>query len=167
LLTRLVVSVLGTMRSRMHARRGTIYTMRLAPLPLLLIAFLALSFALIGCGETEEAKAEKTVCEAKRGIESSVQSLQSLTIANATISTVKNDLKSIEENLKKIKGAQGELKGELKEQVEKANAELSAELATISHELTTLTLPEVLARGTAAADKIAASYKNAFASIKC
>ena len=99
-------------------------------LPPVLIASLTLSLALAGCGESEQAKAEKTVCEGKQQIASSVQSLQSLTIANASVSTVQNDVKSLSEGLKKIQGAQGKLSSTRKEQVEKANTKFSAQLTS-------------------------------------
>ncbi|MGH2854914.1 MAG: hypothetical protein ACRDLF_12075 [Solirubrobacteraceae bacterium] len=149
----------------MHARHGAMRATRL--LPPVLVASLTLSFVLAGCGETEQAKAEKTVCEAKQEIGASVQSLQSLTISNASVSTVQNDVKAISEGLKKIQGAQDQLSSTRRAQVEKANAELSAELNSLSHELTTLTLPEALTKVTGAAEKLAASYKQAFAPIEC
>lgn len=150
---------------RMHAAGGAVRAVRLAP-PVL-IASLTLSFALVGCGESEQAKAEKTVCEAKREIGSSVKSLQSLTIANASVSTVQSDVKTIKEGLKKIQGAQGQLSSTRKAQVEKANSELSAQLTSLTHELSSLTLPEALTQVTTAAEKLAASYKQAFTPIEC
>ncbi len=127
---------------------------------------LPLVFA-VGCGESEQAKAEKTVCEAKTKIAANVQSLESLTIANASVSTVQSDIKSIEEELKQIQGAQSKLSGARKEQVEKANAVLSEELTTLTHELTSLTLPQAQAQITSAANKLAASYKQALAPVEC
>jgi DNA repair ATPase RecN len=127
---------------------------------------LSLAFA-VGCGESEQAKAEKMVCEAKTKIASSVQSLQSLTIANASVSTVQSDVKAIEEALTEIQGAAGKLSGARKEQVEKANAALSEELTRLMHELTSLTLPQAQAQITAAANKLATSYKQALAPIEC
>jgi hypothetical protein len=150
----------------MRASHRRMCAKRLAPSALTASLMLSLVLA-VGCGESEQAKAEKTVCEAKTEISSSVQSLQHLTIANASVSTVQNDVKSIGEALKKMQGAQGTLSGARREQVEKANAELSAELTSLSHELTSLTLPEAQAKIATAGDKLAATYKQAFTSVKC
>jgi uncharacterized alpha-E superfamily protein len=90
-----------------------------------------------------------------------------MTLATASASTVQSDVKSIEEGLKKIKGAEGQLSSAHREAAEKANAQLSAELTSISHELSSLTLPQALTKVTSAAEKLAASYKQAFAPIEC
>ena len=68
---------------------------------------LPLAFA-SGCGESAQAKAEKTVCEGKKEIGTSVQSLQSMTLTTASVSTVQNDIKGIEAGLQKVKGAQSQ-----------------------------------------------------------
>jgi hypothetical protein len=149
---------------RLHAIRDTLCVTWLIPA---LIASLMLSFVLAACGESGQAKAEKTVCAAKQEIASSVQSLQSLTIANASVSTVQKDAESIGEGLKQLHRAEGQLSGTRKTQVEKANTELSTQLSSFTHELTSLTLPEAQAQVTSAVDKLVASYKNAFAPIQC
>lgn len=132
-----------------------------------ILAALAL-FALIGgCGETEQAKAEDTVCEGKKEIGDGVNGLQSMTLENATASAVQNDVKSIESGLSKIKSAEGKLKGEHREAVERATAQLSSELSTIGDELTNLTLPQALTKVTTAAEKLARSYEQTFASLRC
>lgn len=129
----------------------------------LLAAFASIS----GCGESEQAKAEKTVCEGKREINDGVNSLKSMTLANASASTVQNDIKSIEAGVEKVKNAESKLSGKRKEEVEKANAQLSSELSAVEHELTTLSLPQALTKLLTAAEKLAASYKQTFAPIEC
>jgi uncharacterized phage infection (PIP) family protein YhgE len=134
------------------------------------VALLALLLPLAlatGCGESAQAKAEKTVCEGKKEINDGVSSLTSVTLATASASTVQNDIKSIESGLTKVKSAQGQLSGKRKEEVEKANAQLSAEVSAIAHELTSLTLPQAVTKVTAAAEKLATSYKQTFAPIEC
>ncbi len=134
------------------------------------VALLALLLPLAlatGCGESAQAKAEKTVCEGKKEISDGVTSLTGITLATASASTVQNSIKSIESGLGKVKGAEGQLSGTHKEAVEKANAQLSAELSAIAHELTSLSLPQALTKVTTSAEKLAASYKQTFASIEC
>ena len=107
------------------------------------------------------------MCEGKKEIGTSVDSLKSMTLATASASTVQNDIKGIEAGLQKVKGAQGQLSSTRKEEVEKANAQMSAELSSISHELTSLTLPQALTKVPTAGEKLAASYKQAFTPIEC
>jgi hypothetical protein len=131
------------------------------------VVSLVLTMTLAACGESGQAKAEKTMCEGRSEVESSVKSLQGLTVENASLSTVKNDLASAEAGLKKMHDATGELNSARKEQVEKANGELSSELSSFTHELTSLTLPQAKAQLTTSVEKLAAGYKSALSSIEC
>ena len=138
------------------------------PHPYVAVLAALVPFAMMsGCGESEQAKAEKTVCEGKQEVNHGVNSLKSITLATASASTVRSDIKSIEAGLEKVKGAEGKLSGKRKEEVEKANAQLSSELSTIKHELSTLTLPQALTKLLTAAEKLASSYKQTFAAIEC
>ncbi len=132
----------------------------------LLGLLLPLAFA-TGCGESAQAKAEKTVCQGKQEISTSVDSLKSMTLTDASASTVQNDIKGIEAGLQKVKGAQGQLSGARREAAEKATAQMSAELSSISHELTSLSLPQALTKVLTVGEKLAASYKQAFAPVEC
>ncbi len=134
------------------------------------VALLGLALPLVfatGCGESAQAKAEKTVCEGKKEIGTSVQSLQSMTLTTASASTVQSDIKGIEAGLRKVKEAEGQLSGSRREAAEKANAQLSSELSGIAHELTSLTLPQALTSVLTAGEKLAASYKQAFTPVEC
>jgi hypothetical protein len=131
-----------------------------------LAMLLPLAFA-TGCGESAQAKAEKTVCEGKKEIGTSVDSLKSMTLTTASASTVQNDIKGIEAGLRKVKGAQGQLSSSRREAAEKANAQMSAELSSISHELSSLSLPGALTKVLSVGEKLAASYKTAFAPVEC
>jgi hypothetical protein len=123
--------------------------------------------ALGGCGESEQAKAEKTVCSSKANISSSVQSLQALTPQTISATKVEGELNAITDELQKLKQAESKLTGPRKEQVEKANATFAADLTTLTHELTSLTLSNIQTQLTAAASKLAASYRQAFAPVQC
>lgn len=128
----------------------------------------ALTLGLAACGgESEQAKAEKSVCEAKTAISGSVQSLQSLTPQTVSVATVQGDVSAIAENLGKLKQAQEKLSGPRKEEVEKANEAFSSELRALTGELATLTPANIASKLTAAAEKLAASYKQALAPIPC
>jgi uncharacterized phage infection (PIP) family protein YhgE len=136
-----------------------------APVVLLAVLFpLALAS---GCGESAQAKAEKTVCEGKQEISAGINGLKSLTGANVSVNAVQSNLKSIESGLSKVKSAQDQLSGKRKEEVAQANAQLSASLSSFAHELTSLTGPQAEAKLTAAAEKVVASYQHALAPIPC
>ncbi len=144
--------------------------MRLQRQPAIAIVSLlaALAPGLAACGgESEQAKAEKSVCEAKTTISSSVQSLQHLTPENVTAATVQSDVNAISESLEKLKQAAEKLSGPRKEEVQKANATLSSELNALAGELTTLTPANIKSKLAAAVEKLATSYKQALAPIPC
>lgn len=130
---------------------------------------LVVPLVLSSCGETEQAKAEKTVCEGKKEVNDGVNGLTSITLTNISASAVQGDVKSIEAGLKKIKSVEGKLSGVHKEEVEKANAQLSSELNTIVHEIASLsiTAPQAVTKLLSSAEKLASSYKQTLASIKC
>jgi hypothetical protein len=107
------------------------------------------------------------VCEGKQEISNGVNGLKGMTLTNASASGVQDNIKSIEAGLDKVKSAEQKLSGKHKEEVEKANAQLSGELSTIGHELANLTLPQALTKLTTAAERLATSYKQTFASITC
>lgn len=127
----------------------------------------ALTTGLAACGESEQAKAEKSVCEAKTAISTSVQSLQHLTPATVTAGAVQSNVNTISDNLKKLKQAEEKLSGPRKEQIQKANETLSSELNSLTGELTTLTPANIASKLTASVERLAASYKQALAPIPC
>jgi hypothetical protein len=137
-------------------------TIALAP------ALLAI-FVLAACGggESEQAKAEKSVCEAKTAILASVQSLQHLTPQTVSVATVQGDVTTIGENLSKMKQAEEKLSAPRKEQIAKANETLRSDLGALTGELTTLTPANIGSKLTAAVEKLAASYKQALAPVSC
>lgn len=131
-----------------------------------LVAALASGPAACG-GESEQAKAEKSVCEAKTAISTSVRSLQHLTPQTVTAATVQSDVNTISESLKKLKQAEEKLSGPRKQEIAKANETLSAELNALAGELTTLTPANIASKLTASVEKLATSYKQALAPIQC
>jgi hypothetical protein len=135
--------------------------------PAALTCVLLLGFGFAGCGESEQAKAEKTVCTAKTQISTSVQSLQKETAQTVTLSGVESNVSTITENLQKIRQAQSKLSGSRKEQIKKASEAFATELAALTHELTSLSLPNARAQLTAAVEKLATSYKQALAPVEC
>jgi hypothetical protein len=120
-----------------------------------------------GCGESEQAKAEKSVCEARTKISTSVQSLEKETAQTVTLSGIESNLSTITESLQQIRQAQPKLNGARKEQVQKATEAFASEVSALTHELTSLSLATAKAQLTAAVEKLAASYKQALAPVEC
>jgi uncharacterized phage infection (PIP) family protein YhgE len=136
--------------------------------PYVAVLAVLVPFAVVsGCGESEQAKAEKTVCEGKQKINEGVNGLKNVTLANASASTVQNNIKAIEAGLEKVKSGQSKLSGKRKEEVEQANTQLSSELSAIEHEIATLSLPQAFTKLLTAAEKLATSYRQTFAPIEC
>lgn len=125
------------------------------------------ALTLAACGESEQAKAEKSACEAKTAISTSVQSLQKLTPQTASVEVVKNDINTIKDNLKKLKEAGEKLSGSHREAIEKANATLTSDLNALAGELTSLTFTNAKSQLIAALEKLATSYKQALEPISC
>ncbi|MCL2769425.1 MAG: hypothetical protein FWD42_04860 [Solirubrobacterales bacterium] len=135
--------------------------------PIALLAVLLPLALATGCGESAQAKAEKTVCEGKSEISAGVNGLKGMTSATATVSAVQSNLKSIESGLGKVTSAQDQLSSKRREEVEHATAQLSAGLSSFAHELTSLTGAQAQAKLAAAGEKLVASYQHALAPIPC
>jgi hypothetical protein len=132
-----------------------------------LVICLLAPLAVLGCGESEQAKAEKSACQAKSAISASVQSIEHLTPQTASLSAVQGDVNAIAENLKKLEQAQGKLSGTRKEQIEKANETLKADLNSIKQTLPNLSLSSASVQLASAFEKLVSGYKQALAPIPC
>jgi ABC-type transporter MlaC component len=121
----------------------------------------------VGCGESEQAKAEKSICAARAEIATSVQSLQSQTAQTLTLSSVEGSLGTLTENVGKIREQESKLSGARKEQVQKADEAFAAELALLTREFANLSATQVKSQLGTAIEKLAASYRQALAPIKC
>ncbi len=130
---------------------------------LLLIAATAL-----GCGESDEEKAQSQVCDARADLKTQIDDLAGLTPATATADGVKKNLNAIEDDLKQIKDAQGDLTEERKQEVESATQQFTSELEGIASGLTSdLSLSGAKAKLETAGKQLASSYQQTFAQIDC
>jgi SMC interacting uncharacterized protein involved in chromosome segregation len=122
----------------------------------------------IGCGESDEEKAQNDVCDARADIQQRVDNLSSLTLSTATVESVQEDLQGIQDDLKKITDAQGDLNDERKQEVEAANKEFTSQLDAIASDLgSNLSLSGAEAKLRTAADQLASSYRQTFAKVNC
>jgi hypothetical protein len=122
----------------------------------------------IGCGESDEEKAQNDVCDARADIQKRVNSLANLDLSTATVEGVQDDVQGIQDDLNKIADAQGDLSDERRQEVESANKQFKAELNSIAEGLTSnLSLSGAEEKLRSAAQQLADSYQQTFAKIDC
>jgi chromosome segregation ATPase len=122
----------------------------------------------VGCGESDEEKAQNDVCDARADLQKRVNNLAGLTLSTATVEGVQDDLNGIEDDLNKIKDAQGELNEERKQEVESATKEFTSQIEAIANGLTSnLSLGEAEAELRNAAQQLASSYRQTLAKVDC
>ena len=129
----------------------------------LLIAAIA-----VGCGESDEEKAQNQVCDARADIDKQVNELAALTPATATADGVQQNLDAIQNDLNDIKDAQGDLNEDRKQQVESANQEFSSQVQTVASDLgTSLSASGAEAELESATTQLQTAYKQTLAKIDC
>jgi chromosome segregation ATPase len=122
----------------------------------------------VGCGESDEEKAQNDVCDARADLQKRVNNLAGLTLSTATVEGVQDDLNGIEDDLNKIKDAQGELNEERKQEVESATNEFTSQIEAIANDLTgNLSLGGAEAKLRSAAQQLANSYRQTLAKVDC
>ena len=137
-------------------------------LGLLVAGLLLIAATALGCGESDEEKAQTQVCDARADLKTQIDDLAGLTLATATADGVKKNLNAIEDDLKQIKDAQGDLNEERKQEVESATKQFTSELEGIASGLTSnLSLSGAKAKLETAGKQLASSYQQTFAQIDC
>jgi hypothetical protein len=127
-----------------------------------------LALALGACGESDEEKAQNTVCDAKADIGQEVDELKAMTPATATSDDVTQNLDAIKTDLRNIEAAQGDLSSDRRSEAEAANKEFSSSVKGIASELgSSLSASDAKAQVATALDQLAASYQKAFAPLNC
>jgi hypothetical protein len=122
----------------------------------------------VGCGESDEEKAQNEVCDARDDIGKQVNELADLTLSTATVEGVQGNLNAIQDDLNKIADAQGNLNDQRRQEVESANEEFKSELESIAGGLTSdLSLSGAEQKLRNAAQQLVSSYKQTFAQIDC
>jgi hypothetical protein len=132
------------------------------------LAVLVLSLGPVACGESDEEKAQNTVCDAKEDLAQQVDELAGLTPATVTTDSVNESLEAIRGDLNDIGDAQSELSEERRSQVEAATREFTTSLATIAGDLgSSLSASDAKAELTDALKQVETSYREAFAQVEC
>jgi hypothetical protein len=132
------------------------------------VVLLLVAGSAIGCGESDEEKAQNDVCEARADIQKRVNNLAGLTVSTATVEGVQDDLQGIQDDLEKIADAQADLNDERKQEVESANREFTSQLEAIGSDLgSNLSLSGAETKLRSAAQQLASSYRQTFAKVDC
>jgi hypothetical protein len=127
-----------------------------------------LAFALGGCGESDEEKAQKTVCNARDDIAQQVNELKAVTPATVTGDDVTQNLDQIKTDLKNIEAAQGDLSSDRRSEAEAATKEFTSSVQQTASELgSSLSASNAKEQVVTALDQLAASYQKAFAPLNC
>ena len=132
------------------------------------LAVVMLVFALGACGESDEDKAQNTVCDARDDIGKQVDDLKSLTPATVTADAVTQNLEAIDNDLNDMSDAQSDLSSDRRSDVEAANKAFESSVEGIVSELgSSLSAADAKAQVVTALDQLAATYQKAFAPLNC
>ena len=134
-----------------------------------LVALIGAAALLVGCGESEEEKAQNAVCDARADIEKRVDDLAGLTITTASIEQVTNNLEAIRDDLERIAAEREDLAPEQRRQVEQAAERFRSELETTAKEVVSgaTSGEEAGARLGSALDELAKSFREAYGQVDC
>jgi hypothetical protein len=140
--------------------------MRAACSALTVVVMVAL--ALGACGESDEDKAQNTVCDASDDIAKQVSELKGLTPATVTTDAVKQNLSAIETDLKDIADAQSDLSSDRRSEAEAATKAFTSSVKGIASQLgSSLSASDAKAQVATALKQLEASYQKAFAPLTC
>ena len=133
-----------------------------------LLAVVMLVSALGACGESDEEKAQSTVCDARDDIGKQVDDLKSLTPATVTADAVTQNLEAIDNDLNDMDDAKSDLSSDRRSEVEAANKAFESSVEGIVSDLgSSLSASDAKAQVVTALDQLAATYQKAFAPLNC
>ncbi len=144
--------------------------------PAVLAAILLLPIGLAACGESSEEKATAHVCSSTKEIQAQLAKLSSLSISKQAPEEIKTAAEVMKKEAAVINESVSDLPASSKSQVETAQKALSAELATLAKTAASTAkaggnveavLKESEPAAKAAVAGLAASYKQAYESLKC
>jgi DNA-directed RNA polymerase specialized sigma24 family protein len=132
------------------------------------VVMLVLVLALGACGESDEEKAQNTVCDARDDIGKQVDDLKNLTPATVTTDAVRQDLDAIKNDLTDIADALSDLSSDRRSEVDAANKAFASSVREIASQFgTSLSASDAKAGIVTALQQLEASYQKTFAAINC
>ena len=135
---------------------------------LVLVSALGLGVAFAACGESDEAKAQNKICDARDDIKTQVSELQDLTLANATTDKVRSHLNAIRDDVADIADARGDLSDKEKQQVQQANETFRSQLNKLIGSLgKSLSLEDAAAQLKVDVTDLTEAYEQALSPIEC
>jgi hypothetical protein len=144
--------------------------------PAVLAAILLVPIGLAGCGESSEEKATAQVCSSTKEIQAQLAKLSSLSLSSKAPEEIKAAASVMQKEAAKIKESAQNLPASSKAPVESAQGALQVELAALAKGLVSAakssgSLEAVLKESEPAVKTavagLAASYKQAYESLKC
>ncbi len=144
--------------------------------PAVVAAILLVPIGLAGCGESSEEKATAQVCSSTKEIQAQISKLASLSISSQAPEEIKTAAEVMQKEATKINESVANLPASSKSQVETAQKALQTELAALAKTVASTAkssgnveavLKESVPAVTAGVAALAASYKQAFNSLKC
>ena len=131
-------------------------------------ALAVVTLALGACGESDEEKAQNTVCDARDDIGKQVDELKSLTPATVTTDAVTQNLDAIKNDLEDISDAQSDLSSDRRSEAEAANQAFTTSIQGIAGQLgSSLSASDAKAEVVTALQQLEASYQKTFAPLNC
>jgi predicted transcriptional regulator len=123
----------------------------------------------VACGESDEEKAQNSVCDARADIEKRVDDLAALTITSASIDDVTSNLRAIRDDLEKIAAEREELAPEQRQEVDQAAKSFRSELEAAAKDVVSgaASGEEAGARVGSALDQLANSFRKAYGPLDC
>ena len=144
--------------------------------PAVLTAILIVPIGLAGCGESSEEKATAQVCSSTKAIQAQLSKLSSLSLSSKAPEEIKAAASVMQTEAGKIKESTQNLPASSKAPVESAQSTLQLELAALAKGFVSAAKssgsPEAVLKESEPAVKtavagLAASYKQAYESLKC
>jgi phosphate uptake regulator len=133
------------------------------------LAALLVAAMLVACGESEEEKAQNSVCDARADIQERVDDLAALTITSASIDEVTRNLEAIGDDLEKIAAEREDLAPEQRQQVEQAAETFRSDLGMVANDVVSgaASGEEAGSRVESALDALATSFREAYGPVDC
>jgi chromosome segregation ATPase len=123
----------------------------------------------LACGQSDEEKAQNSVCEVRADIEKRVDDLAALTITTASIDDVTSNLRAIREDLEKIAAERDDLTPDQRQEVEQAAKRFRSELEAAAKDIVSgaASGEQAGARVGSALDELAKSFRKAYGPVDC
>ena len=149
----------------MFEARGRKYSSKL----LVIIGLCLVALAASACGgKSDSDKAKSQACDARSDIQTQIDTLKGLPLSTSSIDKAKASVTSIGDDLKTIQDAAPKVSGDLKGQLQQANESFKSEVQSITQSITSASSVSSIATAlTTAGTNLEKAYQSAFSDVKC